>query len=58
MQGIQYWADHHGRNVEVRTFFPAEFMAMNPAQARQAHAGDPGIEIRQNTGDSPGGWSS
>lgn len=30
MQGVQYWADHHGRNVEVRTFFPAEFMAINP----------------------------
>lgn len=30
MQGIQYWADHQGRKVEVRTFFPAEFMAINP----------------------------
>jgi fructoselysine 6-phosphate deglycase len=30
MQGIQYWADHYSRKVEVRTFFPAEFMAINP----------------------------
>lgn len=30
MQGIQYWADQIATNIEVRTFFPAEFMAMNP----------------------------
>lgn len=30
MQGIQYWADHSARKLEVRTFFPAEFMAINP----------------------------
>jgi fructoselysine 6-phosphate deglycase len=30
MQGIQYWADHYSRKLEVRTFFPAEFMVINP----------------------------
>ncbi|MVA26571.1 SIS domain-containing protein [Agrobacterium vitis] len=30
MQGIQYWADQIASDIDVRTFFPAEFMAMNP----------------------------
>jgi len=35
MQGIQYWADQATTNIEVRTFFPAEFMAMNPPKLNE-----------------------
>jgi fructoselysine 6-phosphate deglycase len=35
MQGIQYWADHASTKLEVRTFFPAEFMAINPPKLNE-----------------------
>ncbi|CUX65698.1 Sugar isomerase [Agrobacterium tumefaciens str. Kerr 14] len=35
MQGIQYWTDQVATNIEVRTFFPAEFMAMNPPKLNE-----------------------
>lgn len=35
MQGIQYWTDHYSQNLEVRTFFPAEFMAIDPPKLNE-----------------------
>jgi fructoselysine 6-phosphate deglycase len=30
MRGIQYWVEHFSRDLEVRCYFPAEFMAIDP----------------------------
>lgn len=30
MLGLQWWIEHYSRRLEVRRFFPAEFMAANP----------------------------
>jgi fructoselysine 6-phosphate deglycase len=30
MRGIQYWIEHYSRNLEVRRYFPAEFVAQAP----------------------------
>jgi fructoselysine 6-phosphate deglycase len=32
MLGLQYWIEHLSRSLEVRRYFPAEFMAQNPAR--------------------------
>ena len=30
MRGMQYWLEHYSSSLEVRRYFPAEFMAQNP----------------------------
>jgi fructoselysine 6-phosphate deglycase len=30
MQAIGYWIEHYSPSIEVRRYFPSEFMAMNP----------------------------
>lgn len=32
MLGLQWWIEHYSGRLEVRRFFPAEFMACNPAK--------------------------
>ena len=32
MLTLQYWLEHYSGNLEVRRYFPAEFMAQNPAR--------------------------
>ncbi len=32
MLGLEYWLQHYSPSIEVRRYFPAEFMAQNPAR--------------------------
>jgi len=32
MLGLEYWLQHHSPSLEVRRYFPAEFMAQDPAR--------------------------
>lgn len=32
MLGLEYWLQHYSTSIEVRRYFPAEFMAQNPAR--------------------------
>lgn len=32
MQGMQYWIEHYSPSLEVRRYFPSEFMAQDPAR--------------------------
>jgi fructoselysine 6-phosphate deglycase len=49
MQGIQYWTDQAATNLEVRTFFPAEFMAMNPPKLNERTL----VLLASKSGDTP-----
>src|SRR6266550_4527597 len=32
MLGLEYWLQHHSPSLEVRRYFPAEFVTQNPAR--------------------------
>lgn len=35
MRGIQYWLERHSPGIEVRRYFPAEFMAIDPPRLNE-----------------------